>query len=46
MSQWILPEASCTNSSASEAVTLNECGEIASRLGMVTDVYIVAQLRI
>ena len=45
MSQWILPEASCMKCSVSVAVTLNVCGEKASRLGMVTSAFTVAALK-
>tara|TARA_R100001082_G_C4283350_1_gene124878 strand:- start:388 stop:642 length:255 start_codon:yes stop_codon:yes gene_type:complete len=44
MSQWIRPEASCTISLHSVAVTLNECGEVISSLGIKTVASIADQL--
>ncbi len=44
MSQWIHPEASCMNSLHFVAVTLNECGEITSSLGIKTVASIADQL--
>lgn len=42
MSQWILPEASCITFLLFAALMLNACGEKALRLGMDTNVFIVA----
>ena len=44
MSQWIHPEASCTTSLHSVAVTLNECGGVISNFGIITVASIAAQL--
>ena len=44
MSQWIHPEASCMTSLHFVAVTLNECGEITSSLGIKTVASIADQL--
>ena len=44
MSQWIHPEASCMTSLHSVAVTLNECGEVTSSLGIRTVASIADQL--
>jgi hypothetical protein len=46
MSQWILPEASCMISSAFAPAMQSVCGEIASRHGMATDVFIAVALKI
>ena len=45
MSQWKLPEASCMTSLPSVAAMLEECGEKALKLGMVTSVSTVAALK-